>query len=57
MSEKTLIFGNDCIDKNLFHKCKQPINIIKQILKDRYVNKDAFTLLDTKVMKVLHYYA
>ena len=49
MEQKTLVFGEDCINKNAFHKDKRPINIdevdIKRIVlssKHSYGNKGSF---------------
>ena len=49
MEQNTLIFGEDCINKNAFHKNKRPINIdevdIKRIVlssKHSYGNRDSF---------------
>ena len=49
MEQKALIFGENCIDKNAFHKNKRPISIgkvdIKRIVlskKDLYHNKGSF---------------
>ena len=49
MEQKALIFGEDCINKNTFHKNKRPINIdevdIRRIVlssKHSYGNKVSF---------------
>ena len=44
MEQKALIFGEDCINKNGFHKNKRPINIdevdVRRIVLSR--NKGSF---------------
>ena len=59
MSRKIFIFGYNGINKNKFHKCKQPININKIDIKriaisdeDSYGNKGSF-----KYLKVVGHYA
>ena len=49
MEQKALIFGEDCINKNAFHKNKRPINIdevdIRRIVlssKHSHANKASF---------------
>ena len=49
MEQKALLFGEDCINKNAFHKNKRPINInevnIRRIVltnKHSYGNKGSF---------------
>ena len=49
MEQKALFFGEDCINKNIFHKNKRPINTgevnIKRIMlssKHSYDNKGSF---------------
>ena len=51
MKPKVLIFDKHCIVKNIFHRCKKPINIkkIHMVIK---VHQN--TLLDMVIMKLVH---
>ena len=64
MSEKTLKFDNSRVNKNKFHKSKQPINLdlinVDQIvISDKFKHSDIVLniLLVTKKIKLLNRYA
>ena len=61
MSEKTLNFDNNRINKKEFHKSKQPIdlmsiNIDQTVMSDKFKHSDE-GLLVTKKVKLLNRYA